>query len=144
MLLVGLLTVLTYKITQLVREYRRHQPGSRLKARTLMLFGLLVIGPLLMVYFSALYFLNRGIDSWFHVEVRQGLSDAMEVSRSSLDLRMSEYLSRTEDLAVALGRGSRTFRALQRLDHERRLTGAERTHRLRSARPRHCKRARND
>ena len=122
-LLVGLLAVLTNKITQLVREYRRHQPGSRLKARTLMLFGLLVIGPLLMVYFSALYFLNRGIDSWFHVEVRQGLSDAIKVSRSSLDLRMSEYLSRTEDLAAALGRESIVAR-MSRLDHERRLTGA--------------------
>lgn len=122
-LLVGLLTVLTYKITQLVREYRKHLPGSRLKARTLMLFGFLVIAPLLMVYFSALYFLNRGIDSWFHVEVRQGLSDAMEVSRSSLNLRMSEYLSRTEDLAVALGREASIAR-LRRLDHERRLTGA--------------------
>jgi nitrogen fixation/metabolism regulation signal transduction histidine kinase len=122
-LLVGLLVVLTYKITQLVGEYRRHQPGSRLKVRTLMLFGLLVIGPLLMVYFSALYFLNRGIDSWFHVEVRQGLSDAMEVSRSSLNLRMSEYLERTEDLAAAIIREPSVSR-MSRLDHERRLTGA--------------------
>ena len=122
-LLVGLLSVLAVKITQLVREYRRHQPGSRLKARTLMLFGLLAVGPLLMVYFSALYFLNRGIDSWFHVEVRQGLNDAIEVSRSSLDLRKSEFLSRTEDLAAALGREASIAR-MQRLDHERRLTGA--------------------
>jgi nitrogen fixation/metabolism regulation signal transduction histidine kinase len=122
-LLVGLLAVLTYKITQLVREYRKHKAGSRLKARTLMLFGLLAIGPLLMVYFSALYFLNRGIDSWFHVEVRQGLSDAMEVSRSSLNLRMNEYLQRTEDLAAALTREPNVAR-ISRLDHERRLTGA--------------------
>jgi len=122
-LLVGLLSVLAVKISQLVREYRKHQPGSRLKARTLMLFGLLAVGPLLMVYFSALYFLNRGIDSWFHVEVRQGLNDAIEVSRSSLDLRKSEFLSRTEDLAAALGREASISR-MQRLDHERRLTGA--------------------
>ncbi len=122
-LLVGLLSVLAVKITQLVREYRRHQPGSRLKARTLMLFGLLAVGPLLVVYFSALYFLNRGIDSWFHVEVRQGLNDAIEVSRSSLDLRKREFLSRTEDLAAALGREASISR-MQHLDHERRLTGA--------------------
>jgi nitrogen fixation/metabolism regulation signal transduction histidine kinase len=122
-LLVGLLTVLTFKIAQLVREYRKHIPGSRLKARTLMLFGLLAIGPLLMVYFSALYFLNRGIDSWFHVEVGQGLRDAIEVSRSSLDLRMGEVLARTEDLAAALTREPAVAR-ISRLDHERRLTGA--------------------
>jgi nitrogen fixation/metabolism regulation signal transduction histidine kinase len=122
-LLVGLLAVLTNKIAQLMREYRRHQPGSRLKARTLMLFGLLVIGPLLMVYFSALYFLNRGIDSWFHVEVGQGLRDAIEVSRSSLDQRKSEVLTRTEDLATALAREP-SIASISRLDHERRLTGA--------------------
>ena len=122
-LLVGLLTLLAYKITQLVREYRKHVPGSRLKVRTLMLFGFLVIAPLLMVYFSALYFLNRGIDSWFHVEVEQGLRDAIKVTRSSLDLRKSEVLSRTEDLAAALAREASISR-MSRLDHERRLMGA--------------------
>jgi nitrogen fixation/metabolism regulation signal transduction histidine kinase len=47
----------------------------------------------------------------------------MEVSRSSLNLRMSEYLQRTEDLAAALTREPGVA-AISRLDHERRLTGA--------------------
>src|SRR5262245_5985815 len=65
-------TLLTRKLAQLVREYRDHVPGSRLTARTVAIFGALVIAPLLIVYLFSLQFLNRGIDSWFRVEVKQG------------------------------------------------------------------------
>ena len=56
-----------------------------------MIFGALVVAPLLIVYLFSLDFLNRGIDSWFKVEVKQGLSDALVLSRAALDLRMREY-----------------------------------------------------
>ena len=74
--LAGVLTLtvlLVRKLWQLVRDYRNHVPGSRLTARTVIIFGALVVAPLLIVYLSSLEFLNRGIDSWFRVEVRQGL-----------------------------------------------------------------------
>ncbi|HYM41343.1 MAG TPA: ATP-binding protein [Steroidobacteraceae bacterium] len=86
----------------LVRDYRAHVPGSRLTARTVGIFGALVIAPLLIVYFSSLEFLNRGIDSWFTVEVKQGLNDAVILSRAALDLRMREYSQRTQELARTL------------------------------------------
>src|SRR5215472_18581800 len=101
------LTVLVaHKIWRLVRDYRRHVPGSRLTARTVGIFGALVIAPLLIVYFSSLEFLNRGIDSWFTVEVKRGLLDAVGLSRAALDLRTREYSARTVALAEALTRAS--------------------------------------
>ena len=72
-----LAVLLARKIWQLVRDYRDHVPGSRLTARTVITFGTLVILPLLLVYLFSLGFLNRGIDSWFRVEVKQGLGDAL-------------------------------------------------------------------
>ena len=102
--LIALVTVLTRKLWQLVREYRDHVPGSRLIARTVMIFGALVIAPLLIVYLSSLEFLNRGIDSWFQVEVKQGLNDALVLSRAALELRMREYSDRTEALAHSLAK----------------------------------------
>jgi len=97
------LTVLVaHKIWRLVHDYRRHVPGSRLTARTVAIFGSLVIAPLLIVYFSSLEFLNRGIDSWFTVEVKQGLNDAVVLARAALDLRMREYSHRTQALAREL------------------------------------------
>src|SRR5579862_3416305 len=87
---IALSILLARKIWQLVHEYREHIPGSRLTARTVTTFGILVVAPLLIVYLFSLEFLNRGIDSWFHVEVKQGLNDALVLSRAALDLRMRE------------------------------------------------------
>ncbi|HVO45165.1 MAG TPA: ATP-binding protein [Steroidobacteraceae bacterium] len=114
--------LLARKLWQLIRDYRDHVPGSRLTARTVSTFGALVIAPLLIVYLFSLDFLNRGIDSWFKVEVKQGLTDALVLSRAALDLRMREYSSRTEQLARTLGDAS-PGEIQQRIDEQRRSTG---------------------
>ena len=118
---IALSILLTRKLWQLVREYRDHVPGSRLTARTVGIFGALVIAPLLIVYLFSLEFLNRGIDSWFRVEVKQGLNDALVLSRAALDLRMREYSQRTESLAHALAKAA-PGDIQMRLDDERRAT----------------------
>src|SRR5579863_8782587 len=115
---VALSVMLARKLWRLVRDYRAHVPGSRLTARTVGIFGALVVAPLLVVYLSSLEFLNRGIDSWFTVEVRRGLNDAVVLSRAALDLRMREYSRQTQELARDLTGASPT--AVQRLlDRER-------------------------
>jgi nitrogen fixation/metabolism regulation signal transduction histidine kinase len=55
-----LAVLLARKIWQLARDFRNHVPGSRLTARTVSIFGVLVIVPLLIVYLFSLEFLNRG------------------------------------------------------------------------------------
>jgi PAS domain S-box-containing protein len=55
--------------------------------------------PLLLVFYFSVMFLNRGIDSWFHVEIREGLQDALTLSRAALDLHMREYMQRTRTIA---------------------------------------------
>src|ERR1700760_4219374 len=119
---IALTILLARKLWQLVRDYRDHVPGSRLTARTVTIFGLLVIAPLLIVYLFSLDFLNRGIDSWFKVEVKQGLTDALVLSGAALNLRMREYSSRTEELAHTLA-SSPPSDFQERLDSERRSTG---------------------
>ncbi len=122
----GVLTLtvlLVRKLWQLVRDYRNHVPGSRLTARTVIIFGALVVAPLLIVYLSSLEFLNRGIDSWFRVEVRQGLKDALVLSRSALELRVEECSRRTELFAGSLSTHS-LAQIQTRLDEERRATAA--------------------
>jgi PAS domain S-box-containing protein len=116
---IALTVLLARKLWRLVRDYRAHVPGSRLTARTVGIFGALVIAPLLIVYLSSLEFINQGIDSWFKVEVKQGLSDALVLSREALDLRMREYSARTVALAEALRR-SAPGEVQSRLDSDRR------------------------
>ncbi len=85
-----------------MRAFRAQVPGSRLTARTVAIFGSLVIAPLIIVYLFSLEFLNRGIDSWFKVEIKQGLTDALELSKSAMDVRMREYARSTELFASKL------------------------------------------
>jgi nitrogen fixation/metabolism regulation signal transduction histidine kinase len=94
--LVGLLGV---KLAQLVRDWRGHVIGSRLKARMVWIFGVLATLPILLVYFFAVQFLNKGIDSWFNVEIRRSLDDALVLSRSALEVRMREHLAATDVMA---------------------------------------------
>jgi len=100
--LVVLVGLLVTKLSQLVRDWRGHVIGSRLKARMVWTFGVLATLPILLVYFFAVQFLNKGIDSWFNVEMRQSLDDALVLSRSALETRMREHLEATELVADEL------------------------------------------
>ncbi|MGA8706404.1 MAG: ATP-binding protein [Steroidobacteraceae bacterium] len=119
----ALMVLLARKLWQLYCDFRDHKPGSRLTMRTVVMFGALVIAPLIIVYLFSLDFINRGIDSWFRVEIRQGLNDALVLSRSALDLRLREQARRTESLARSL-RELHGPELLQRLDEERRAIEA--------------------
>lgn len=120
---IALTTLLARRFWRLVRDYRDHVPGSRLTMRTVLIFGALVAAPLLIVYLSSLEFLTRGIDSWFQVEVKQGLNDAVVLSRAALDLRMREYSERTQSLARSLAKVA-PVDLQTRLDEERHLSEA--------------------
>ena len=115
---VVLSVLLSRQLWRLVRDYRAHVPGSRLTARTVGIFGALVIAPLLIVYVSSLSFINVGIDSWFKDEFKNGLSDALGLSRAALDLRMREYSERTVMLAESLS-ATEPLRLQGKLDAER-------------------------
>jgi len=121
---IALMVLLARKFWQLYRDFRDHVPGSRLAMRTVLMFGALVIAPLVIVYLFSLDFINRGIDSWFRVEIKQGLNDALVLSRSALDLRLREQSRRTEIFARSL-RELHGQELLQRLDEERRATEAK-------------------
>src|SRR6202167_4167011 len=122
----GLLTLfvlLAGKLTQLVREYRRHAPGSRLNGRTVAIFSALAVAPILVVYYFSLQFINRGIDSWFELEVSQGLKDTRELSHAALEVRVREFLQHTQVVAHTLSASS-DLELIGTLDRERRESTA--------------------
>jgi nitrogen fixation/metabolism regulation signal transduction histidine kinase len=100
--LLVLLMLIGGRLTQLIRDWRKRVVGSRLEARMVWMLATLVMVPLLLVFYFSVVFLNRGIDSWFHVEIREGLEDALTLSRAALDLRMREQLERTHTAAMEL------------------------------------------
>ena len=103
---VVLFAFLVGNLTRLVRDYRTHVPGAKLKGRIVGMFVGLAIVPLLVVFYFAMQFINRGIDSWFNVQIDSALNDALELSRASLDVRMRELLRQTQVMSNSFNSGS--------------------------------------
>ena len=99
-----LLVLIVFSVLRLVRDYRKGIPGARLKARMISMFVSLATVPILLVYLYSMYFLNRGIDSYFKTEVEQGLNDALTLSRTALDLRSREEMDALEAMVERTNR----------------------------------------
>jgi PAS domain S-box-containing protein len=102
---VGITVLLGLTVTnlwQLVRDYRRHVPGSRLRARMVSVLVMVAITPLVGVYIFSVEFINRGIDNWLSVDVEKGLGDALELGQTVLDIQTRRRTDEINDLALQL------------------------------------------
>jgi nitrogen fixation/metabolism regulation signal transduction histidine kinase len=97
--LVILGAVVVANIVRLIRQQRRKVAGARMTSRLVIMFVVLAVVPVSVVYYFSLQFLQRGIDSWFDVRIEQGLDDALELSRTALDVRLREVLQLTMRMA---------------------------------------------
>ncbi|HLF12712.1 MAG TPA: HAMP domain-containing protein, partial [Gammaproteobacteria bacterium] len=100
---IGVLIVLVVvNLTELIRDYRRHVPGSRLRARMVALLVMLAITPLVGVYVFSVEFINRGIDNWFSLDIEQGLENALQLGQTSLAIQTRDKLADVESMADRL------------------------------------------
>jgi nitrogen fixation/metabolism regulation signal transduction histidine kinase len=98
-----LFVFLVGNLARLLREYRTHVPGAKLKARMVGMFVGLAVLPLLVVFYFSMQFINRGIDTWFNVEVADGLENALALSRTALEIQMRQHLYATQQISQRLG-----------------------------------------
>ena len=83
---ISALAVLTlFQIRKLVGSIRARALGSRLTMRFVATFAVLAVIPLAMVYYFAVQYLSRSIDSWFDVQIEQALDDAFLLGRNTLE-----------------------------------------------------------
>jgi nitrogen fixation/metabolism regulation signal transduction histidine kinase len=99
---VVLFALMVGNLARLLRDYRHNVPGSKLKARMVGMFVGLAVLPLLVVFYFSMQFINRGIDTWFNIEVEAGLDDALELSRAALEMQKRERLETTARIANRL------------------------------------------
>ncbi|MGK0673481.1 MAG: ATP-binding protein [Halothiobacillaceae bacterium] len=118
-----LLMVVAVNLWRLVQSLRAHVPGARLTLRFLGAFVALSLAPVAIVFYFSLDFIQRGIDSWFDVQIEQALNDALELSRAALDVRMREAVRMTSRVAGLLA-DVESERAALELDTLRRETEA--------------------
>jgi len=117
-----LLWLIGRKLYELARDWRLGVPGSRMKARAVLMSSALALAPILVVYMFSVSAIGRGIDSWFDVNVGRGLDDALALSRAALSLRVREFSNRTRSVAEEL-RTARDFELISQLDRLRRFAG---------------------
>ena len=117
------LVVLSH-IVRLIRDYRRGTPGARLTARLVVTFVVLSVVAVSLKKKFSLTFVQRGIDSWFDVQVEQAMTDALSLSQMAFDGRMRQALEETQRAADELRDGSSDLIALE-LSRVRRTTGAQ-------------------
>ncbi|HUO80923.1 MAG TPA: ATP-binding protein [Steroidobacteraceae bacterium] len=118
-----LLALIGRKLYELGHDWRAQVPGSRMKARAVLMSSALALAPILVVYFFSVNAINRGIDSWFTPNLSHGLDDALALSRAALSLRMREFGNRTATLTAEL-KEARDFELAAQLDKYRRFAGA--------------------
>ena len=97
-----LLLLIVKSLWLLIQQYRQGKTGSRLTTKLVVMFVILSVTPVSVVYYFSLDFLQRGIDSWFDVRVENALKDALELSQTSLGVRMRELLRQTEQMSPRL------------------------------------------
>ena len=97
-----LFALLIGNLARLFRDYRKNVPGAKLKARMVGMFVGLAVLPLIVVFYFSTQFINRGIDSWFNVEVEDGLNNALALSRAALEFQKRRNLQSTQAAAQRL------------------------------------------
>jgi nitrogen fixation/metabolism regulation signal transduction histidine kinase len=118
-----LISLISRKLYVLIKDYRQQVPGSRMNARAVRMFSLLALAPILVVYLFSVNAINRGIDSWFDVNIGTGLDNALALSRAALSLRTREFGANTKALAADLAETS-NVELVTTLDRYRRVAGA--------------------
>ena len=101
-----LIALLIGNLARLLRDYQQNVPGAKLKARMVGMFVGLAVLPLLVVFYFSMQFINRGIDSWFSVQVEEGLDNALTLSRAALETQKRQNLFATQQVARRLSRAN--------------------------------------
>ena len=97
-----LLLILIGNLWRLFHDYHDGVPGAKLKARMVGMFVGLAVLPLIVVFYFSVQFINRGIDSWFNVQVEEGLDNALKLSRAAIEFRKRQHLQATTKIAQKL------------------------------------------
>lgn len=100
--LIMLMLLIGANLVRLGRKFLHKDPGSSLTMRIMIMFMSLSLIPVLIIFIFSLWLVERGVDSWFDLRVENALTNALELSRSSLDSDMRRLRQQIEPVAFQL------------------------------------------
>ena len=97
------LAVLTAELVRrIARRARRRVFGSRLMIRLALTFTAMTVLPGLLIYFVAVQFLGRSIESWFDVPVDRALESGLNLGRSAFEAIQADTLAKARRIGNEL------------------------------------------
>ena len=114
-----LASLIIINLVQLFYRYRAKKLGARLTLRLLIMFVTIAILPISGVYYFSIQLINKGIDSWFNVQIDQALDDALLLGRTALQTSQDDFVSKTKSSADQLAFAESKFATIQMLENLR-------------------------
>ncbi|MDR2710561.1 MAG: HAMP domain-containing protein, partial [Burkholderiales bacterium] len=105
-LIAALVWIVGRQLYKLWKSYRAGVFGSRLAVRLMLMGALIALLPGLLVYIVSMTSIDRSIESWFDVRVDRALEGGLNVSRSSLNERLSDTVGKARQIANNLRESS--------------------------------------
>ena len=101
-LALAMLSLVSWQVRLLWRDYRSQVFGARLKLRLMMMFGIVAVLPGALVYGVSVQFVTRSIESWFDVRVEKALESGLHLGRSALDSLLADLTEKARSMANEL------------------------------------------
>ena len=102
LLLLIFVVLIVVNVGQLVYRHIKRYTGSRLTSRLTVLFVVFAVVPTTVVYSVSWWMIDKGMRSWFSIDVEQALEDALTLSRHSLNTQLNLYKNEIVPLAKDL------------------------------------------
>lgn len=93
---------IAYQIFRLFNDVKKEVTGSRLTLRLVISYSVMIIIPLMVLYFVSVSFLTKSIESWFNVRVESALEGGLNIGQKTLDLMRKDIELKSKSIGYSL------------------------------------------
>lgn len=90
------------QVYRLFKEVKKEVTGSRLTLRLVISYSVMIIVPLMVLYFVSVNFLTKSIESWFNVRVESALESGLNIGQKTLDILRKDVELKSRSISYSL------------------------------------------
>jgi PAS domain S-box-containing protein len=90
------------QVYRLFKEVKKEVTGSRLTLRLVISYSIMIIVPLMVLYFVSVNFLTKSIESWFNVRVESALESGLNIGQKTLDILRKDIELKSRSISYSL------------------------------------------
>src|SRR6056300_14123 len=90
------------QVYRLFKEVKKEVTGSRLTLRLVISYSVMIIVPLMVLYFVSVNFLTKSIESCFNVRVESALESGLNIGQKTLDILRKDVELKSRSISYSL------------------------------------------